>query len=359
MVCQVLIPSRKEYARPMSNHSKSRREHPLSWSALARVVAVVTLAYLVYTSVDVFIVVILSLIIAASLSPMAAWLHNRRIPRIIAIFLVILLILIPLAALVTITVLTFGHEFPRALDILTPLLGKFHVTPASIKSFSLADYMRLHFGSFLNSTKQIALAVTAILTTIFLTFYLMFDAEHLYTLFIGLFPKSKRAHTRKLLDEIAAVVGQYIRGNLLISLICIVVIYAGLAIMHIPFALPLAIFTGILDLLPVIGPVIGAFPALILGFAISPVRGLLVLVLYVAYKQLEDVVIGPAIYNKALNLSAALIFLSVVIGAGVFGIPGAFLALPVAASIPVIIKYKDPLLAKEGAEEEQAITSGH
>jgi predicted PurR-regulated permease PerM len=94
-----------------------------------------------------------------------------------------------------------------------------------------------------------------------------------------------------------------------------------------------------LDLLPLVGSTIGALPAVVIAFTVSPLTGILVLILHLAYQQTENAIISPAIYNKALNLSPALGFLSVVIGGGLFGIIGAFLALPVAASIPVILHF--------------------
>ena len=320
--------------------------HPFSWSALGRIITAGILVYLVIKSISVFVIVLIAMILAAALHPIAKKLHSWKIPRILAIIIVIILLLVPVGALVGVTAFVFAKQFPQVIAILTPLLAKFGIAPNAI-SADITGYVQGNFGSFVDSTKTVFLSVLGILTAIFATFYFLLDADHLFGLFAGLFPKAKRQNARLLSGEIAEVVGQYIRGNLIISLICIAIIYGGLAAMRIPFALPLAIFTGILDLLPVIGPILGAAPALVLGFAISPVRGILVLVLYLAYKQLEDVVIGPAIYNKALKLSAALIFLSVVIGAGVFGVAGAFLALPVAASIPVIFRYKEELLAKE------------
>ncbi|MDB4984737.1 MAG: hypothetical protein JWM20_916 [Patescibacteria group bacterium] len=327
------------------------KNHPFSWAALGRIITAGILVYLVIKSIVVFVVILIAMILAAALYPMAKKLNTWKVPRVLAITLVIILLLIPIAALVTVTAVVFAKQFPQVIALLSPLLAKFGIAPGSITE-SITGYVQGNFAAFAESTKEVALAITGILTTIFLTFYFMLDAENLFSLFAGLFPKSKRLNARNLSNELSSVVGQYIRGNLLISLICIAVIYGGLAAMHIPFALPLAIFTGILDLLPVVGPVLGAIPALVLGFAISPVRGILVLVLYIAYNQLEDVVIGPAIYNKALNLSAALVFISVVIGAGVFGVAGAFLALPIAASIPVIFRYKEELLAKEESPGE-------
>ena len=158
-------------------------------------------------------------------------------------------------------------------------------------------------------------------------------------LFLELFPDQEKKKVQGMLTEIAQVNGQYIRGNIIISIICMVVTFAGLVALNIPYALPLAIFAGILDLLPLVGASIGAIPAIIFGFAISPTKGVLVIILNVLYQQLENGIISPLIYNKALHISPALSFLAVVIGGGLFGILGAFLALPIAASIPAMIKY--------------------
>ena len=307
--------------------------------------------FLIWKSIAIFVVSIIALVIAAALYPIAQKMQSKKIPRVIAIIAVIILLLIPIAALITVTTLTFTTQFPKLVTVVTPLLVRFHLTPDVIKNFNIASYVQSHFGTFLSSTKQIFTAILSVLTTIFLVFYFMFDAENLFTMFVEIFSPKYRKNIRILGEEIALVTGQYIRGNLFISLICILVIYGGLALLHIPFALPIAIFTGILDLLPVIGPILGAIPALVLGFAISPLTGVFVLVLYIVYKEVEDVVIGPAIYNKALNLSAALVFLSVVVGAGMFGVIGAFLALPVAASIPVILRYRERFVAKRAEEE--------
>ena len=328
-------------------------QHPFSWQALFRIVAVALLVFLVWKALGVFVVILISLVIAASLYPIAKKMNQKKIPMIISTCLVIILLLIPIALLITVTSLTFGKQFPEVLGVLAPALAKFHITTDFLKSANITTYFKDNYAVFLSSTKKVVLAVAAVLTTIFLTFYFMFDAERLFVLCIELFPKREQSKVRNLLEEIGRVIGQYIRGNLVISLICILVIYGGLLLLRIPFALPLAIFTGIMDLLPVVGPILGAIPALILGFAISPLTGVLVLVLYVAYKEVEDVILGPAIYNKALNLSAALVFLSVVIGAGMFGVLGAFLALPVAASIPVLLRYKANYESRHHAEKSE------
>ena len=152
-------------------------------------------------------------------------------------------------------------------------------------------------------------------------------------------PGREKGKIKELLQEVASVTGKYIRGNVIISIICGIIIFAGLSILRVPFALPLAVFAAVLDLLPLVGQTIGAIPAVIIGFGVSPLTGVLVIVLHLVYQQTENGIISPVIYNKALNLIPSVSFLSVLIGGSLFGILGAFLSLPVAASIPAIIQY--------------------
>lgn len=114
-------------------------------------------------------------------------------------------------------------------------------------------------------------------------------------------------------------------------------------ILGIPYAVPLGIFAGIMDLLPIVGSIIGAVPAIVIAFSLSPVKGVTLLVVHLIYQQLENSVISPMVYRKTMSISSVLSFLSVIIGASLFGVVGAFIALPVAASIPVLIKYREKL----------------
>lgn len=152
-------------------------------------------------------------------------------------------------------------------------------------------------------------------------------------------PEDNRIKVQKLAEDLTKINGQYIRGNLLISLICGITIFVGLVLIDVPYAAPLALFAALVDMLPQIGAVIGATPAVIIAFAVNPTAGVLTLLLFIIYQQIENNILSPNIYNKALNLSPALSFIAVLVGGSLAGIVGAFIALPIAASIPTIINY--------------------
>ena len=219
------------------------------------------------------------------------------------------------------------------------------ITQSSTQSwfgnFNLFAYFQSHFDytTATTTTVNIAFLIFSIISTIVLTFFLMYDFERLFELSLHVVPGRERGRIKELLREIGLVIGKYIRGNLLISVICGIIVFVGLSLLHVPFALPLAIFAAIIDLLPLVGQTIGAIPAVIIGFGVSPITGVLVIILHLLYQQAENGIISPMIYNKALNLYPSVVFLSVLLGASLFGILGAFLSLPIAASIPAIIHY--------------------
>ncbi len=326
------------------------REHPLSWQAIGRVIATCLIILFVWKTFSILILILVSAMLAAALYPLVMKL-NMKLPLIISTLLVVLLLLVPFIILGATVIPGFVQEFPELLKTLDTIVNKSPIIPPAVKNIDIAQYAQNAGSYVLQSTSAIANVVTSVLTLIFLTFYFIFDADRLMALLLSIFPKEKRKKIAALLAELGRVNGQYIRGNLIISVICGITVFIGLTILNVPFAAPLAIFAAIMDLLPLVGSTIGMIPALIIGFAISPLTSLLIAALYLIYQQIESAFLAPTIYNKALNLSPALGFLAVIIGAGLFGIIGAFLALPIAASLPAIITY-----VREDNEEEREDT---
>ena len=316
-----------------------KHEHPLSWEALTRVVVVGIIVLLCWKVLSILPVIIIAAVLTVSFYPIIKKLKRAtKIPLILSIFLVFIVPMIPFIYLGYIFIPRIAIEIPNLLTSLNSIIS--HST--FFGNFNIFAYLQSHFDytTATNATINIALVVFSIVSTIVLTFFLMYDAERLLELFLHIVPGRERDKIKELLKEIASVIGKYIRGNLLISVICGIVVYAGLSVLHVPFALPLAIFAAIIDLLPLVGQTIGAIPAVIIGFGVSPLTGVLVIILHLIYQQVENAIISPMIYNKALNLFPSIVFLSVLLGASLFGILGAFLSLPVAASIPAIIHYQ-------------------
>jgi predicted PurR-regulated permease PerM len=316
----------------------TNKDHPFSWQALGRIVVVGLGLFIAWRAVSVLVAILIALMIATAVYPLVKKLaaHMRIMPAAILVFTAILTPFILFGVFITPKLVS---QIPSLIDALHAILGRAEFLPEAWRTFDAVGYFTTHGMDFLTSTKTVFAGFIAVITVFFLAFYFVLDNKRFLGFFLDLFPEGERDRFKGTLLEVARLNGLYIRGNVVVSLICGLFLFIVLAILGVPFALPLAIFAAILDLLPLVGSTLGSLPAIVIAYAVSPVTGFIVLVLHLFYQQLENVVISPAIYNKALDISPALIFLSVVVGGGLFGILGAFLALPVAASLPAMIRY--------------------
>ena len=286
---------------------------------------------------DIVILMIMAIMVAAALNPAVKWL-NKKLSITLSAALVVIGLILPLIYVIGAVIPNFISQFPAILDRVNIALNSASFLPPFLKQLDFSQYFQNNSAYLLDSTKIIGNFLFETITFIFLVFYLLIDGEALHRLISMSIPNHNRERVEKISNELTRISGQYIRGNLFISLICASVTFIGLFLLGIPYALPLAILAGVLDLLPLIGSTIGAIPSIILGFTISPIIGLLTIALFVGYQEVENDILAPAIYNKVLNLLPFLSFIAVIIGSVLFGVAGAFLALPIAAGIPTIIK---------------------
>ncbi|MFA5130946.1 MAG: AI-2E family transporter [Patescibacteria group bacterium] len=315
-------------------------EFRLSPKTIYTLILIAVVILLIWKLSVIIILTITALMCAAALDPLVVWLNKKlRLNLNIAAALVIIGLVLPLIYVLISVIPTFAAQLPGIMNEVSHSLNSYSFIPSEIRNINLAQYFQNNISYILSSTSLITDFFFQTITLVFMIFYLLVDGERLHSIISSLIPAQDRKKIEKIFSELARISGLYIRGNLLISFICMVVIFSGLLIMKVPFALPLAIFAGIFDLLPLIGSTIGAIPAVIIGFSISPLAGLLVVILFIAYQMFENNIISPLIYKQVLDLIPFLSFIAVIIGTILFGIPGAFLALPIAAGIPTILKY--------------------
>jgi len=286
---------------------------------------------------DIVVLLVTAVMVAAALNPAVKWL-NKKLSLTLSAAIVVIVLILPLIYVVGAVIPDFISQFPAVSARVSEALAGASFLPPFLRQLDFSSYFQNNSSYLLDSTKMIGNFFFETITFIFLIFYLLIDGEALHRLVSLSIPNSNRERVEKISSELALISGQYIRGNLFISLICASVTFIGLMLLGVPYALPLAILAGVLDLLPLIGSTIAAIPAIILGFTISPMIGILTVVLFVAYQEVENDILAPAIYNKVLNLLPFLSFVAVIIGSVLFGVAGAFLALPIAAGIPTIIK---------------------
>jgi len=316
-----------------------KNEHTFSWQALIRIIIMGIIVFLSWKALPVIPVILVAVVLVAALYPVVIKINKKtKIPLIICIFLILILPIVPFILFGTIFIPRIFAEIPILLSSLGNIINSSQLLSPVFQNFNIIAY--LQSVDYATTTVNITLVIFSIISTVILTFFFMYDFDKLLGMFLNVVPEKEKEEVKNLVKEVAVVTGKYLRGNFIISIICGVVVYVGLTLLHIPFALPLAIFAAIVDLLPLVGQTVGSIPAIIIGFGVSPFTGVLVIILHLIYQQVENNIISPLIYNKALNLLPSIVFLSFLIGASLFGILGAFLSLPVAASIPAIIQYQ-------------------
>jgi predicted PurR-regulated permease PerM len=192
-------------------------------------------------------------------------------------------------------------------------------------------------GTALAVTKGIVTAVVATLTIAFLTLFMLLEGPAWVERFFGLLPAEKQPRWRKVGADIYKTIGGYVSGNLTISLIAGVVSTAVLLGVGVPYAVALGLLVAILDLIPLAGATIAAIIVSTVAFLDSTTSGVIVLVFFVVYQQIENQVLQPIVYGRTVQLSPLAVLIAVLIGAELAGVIGALAAIPVAGTIQVIL----------------------
>jgi len=156
--------------------------------------------------------------------------------------------------------------------------------------------------------------------------------------FYSLLPAEQQPRWRKIGNEIYRTIGGYVTGNLAISLIAGVVSTAVLLALDVPFAVALGLLVAILDLIPLAGATIAAILVTTVAFLDATASGVIVLIFFILYQQLENHVLQPIVYGRTVRLSPLAVLIAVLIGAELAGVVGALAAIPVAGTIQVILR---------------------
>jgi len=197
--------------------------------------------------------------------------------------------------------------------------------------------------------------VATLVTILTLTFFLLLNPERFVNLGLRLFAEPQRPRVRRLLAQSSGAVFGYISGNLVISLICGVTTFIVLVVLGMPYPAALAVLVALLDLIPLVGATIGGALLVIVGLFVSPLIALILLVYVLIYQQVEGNVLQPMIYSRTVQLDPLLIFVALLIGGLLMGIPGALLAIPVAEIIRIVVT--DLVEHRSRRAEEEAARS--
>jgi predicted PurR-regulated permease PerM len=205
--------------------------------------------------------------------------------------------------------------------------------------FSVGSWMREGLQATFTVLRSAAAIAGAIVLVPFLAAYLQMDAERYARALYAVIPSEHRRRTERALGEVAAVVGGFVRGQVIVSATVGLLVYGVLLATGVRYAGAIGLFTGVLDLVPYLGGIAAFVPSILLALAYQGwPRALVVFALLVVVFELEAQVLSPKIVGGQTRLPASVVVLSILAGGALFGVLGVYLAIPVAATIGAIAR---------------------
>lgn len=316
----------------------------------AAVVAGLYLAYLIRTVIGLFLI---AAFFAVAIAPAVNWLDHRKVPRWVAILLVYLSIaagifgigLIIIPPLVT-GVESLSQDLPGYVDDLRnnktfrDYDNRYHITE-NLKQ--QAKELPANLGNAAGTLRDVTVGVFSSFVQLFsilvITFFLVKDGSRLLEFFYKQLPGERSRRFRSIGGDISDAISGYVFGNFVISVLAGLVTYVTLRIIGVPFALPLAILFGFFDLVPLVGATLGGIlVGIVVAFVAFPVGLIVWVVVLILYQQIENNLIQPYVYGRAVQLHPLIVIGAILVGASVLGVLGALMAIPAAAAVQAVVR---------------------
>ncbi|PZS27189.1 MAG: AI-2E family transporter [Pseudonocardiales bacterium] len=323
------------------------------WAAFTAAIAV-ALAYLTLrTLADVaseLVLIILALVFAFGLDPVVSWLVRHGMRRVLAVAVVtlgFLLIVIGTFAAIIPPIVTQVGQFIDAIPSISHQLqdkstwigrlnDHYHLLD-SVRSKLSAGGGGLPVGGILGVGAAIFGTFASVVTVVVLTVYFLANLPMIRRAAYRFVPASRRERVVLLGDEITARIGGYVLGNVITSVVAGVGTLVFLEVVRVPYAVALGLLVAVLDLIPVVGSTIGGALVTLVALTVSLPVALASLVFYILYRLLEDYLLMPRVMDRAVNVPPVLTIVALLIGGSLLGIVGAFLAIPAAAAVELIV----------------------
>lgn len=331
--------------------------------------AVVVVALLLYQIRGALIPFVVGGALAYALEPMVSWMERRapwmgdkpELRRIILIFIVFAVGALVVTGVLFLVIPPIVAEFGVFIDALPDLIRQSRVTlegwnariseniPEEMRAFTqnamdsfgamMVDGARTFAARTLGVVSRTLTVILGLAAAPLFIFYALKDREKLADGIISLFPPNPRPHARNILFILNGVFSSYVRAQLLLGVVVGVMVFVCLSILRVPFAPILGLVAGIFELVPIIGPWLGAIPGIIVVLATAPDKLVWVALVYLGVQMLENSLLVPRIQSRALNVHPIMIMVVLIVGSEVAGLWGVILGPPLTAASKEVFMY--------------------
>lgn len=312
-------------------------EIKINFKSLFLIVLVIITGWLLYQIRDILSLLFISFIIMTALRPGVLKLQNMGLSKFLSIFVLYLIIILVLIGSGSILIpplvsesVKFVNNFPYYLTSLSPYINfNTETIVGQIAPFG-QNMIKVVLNLFSDVLVFFALAV--------FTFYLLLERENLHHFLKNFVGEVIGKKTLNIINQVEVRLGAWVRGQIILGLIIGMTTYLGLTFLGINYALPLALIAGMLELIPNIGPIISAIPAMLVAVTVSPGLALAVAVAYFLIQQAENHIIVPQVMQKAVGVPPLISIIAMMIGGKLGGVIGIILAIPLYLVIETVVK---------------------
>ena len=333
----------------------------INTGSILRFILIILFFVFLYILKDVLIIFLFALIIASAISPFANWLDEKGFPRLFGVLLLFLVILALVVAVLSLIIPYISQDISQLVTTLPQFVAKVSTSLEKVQQGSpqyldfiseiqnilqgFSDYLQQSSQSIIGLIVSVFGGVMSAIAILIISFYLSVTKKGIENFLGSIVPERYEDYAIGLWKRAELKVGLWLQGQLLIGLVMGLVVYVGLSLMGIKFALILGFLAATLEIVPMVGPVLASIPAIFFAFIQSPALGLWVIAFYVVVQQLENHILVPVVLGKTVGLNPVVVIIALLVGQQLAGIPGMILSVPVATIIVEMMddfaKHKD------------------
>ncbi|MBU0731473.1 AI-2E family transporter [Patescibacteria group bacterium] len=340
----------------------------ISTYTIIKIVFVLLLLIFLYNIITVVGIVFVAWVFASAMDPLIDRMQRWKIPRGISILLIYLLgagiltavgflMVPPLVEQIKELSENFPAYYDQVMAIIPSAEGLDLQTTIQNSLGSITESLGSLSGSVVSAAAGVLNLLIGAIAVLVIAFYMTIHENSIRKFLQIIAPIRYQPYLIQKMHTIQRKLGSWLWGQIILMLIIGTLAFIGLKILGVQYALLLAIIAGIGEFIPIVGPILSAVPAVFFAFADSPVKALLVIILYIVIQQLENHIIVPKVMHKAVGLNPLIIIFAMLVGAQVAGLVGVIVAIPASTIIGIFLKdfvaekeRKDLSLEEEGGE---------
>jgi predicted PurR-regulated permease PerM len=293
--------------------------------------------YFLWSLKDLIFSIFIAFILMSALRPLVDWFEKKRVPHTLSVIIVYLSFILVFAFLFSLIIPPIVIETQNFIQNFPIILNNLNANFSWINADAFIQYIPNVTSRFFDIVSGVFSNTVLVISTLFFGFYLLVQEKMLKTLF-SRFLNAKQVEVFNVtLDRLQKQMSAWFWGELTLMTVVGLLTFIGLNLIGMKYALALAVLAGLLEVIPNLGPILSAIPAILIGLAISPLAAGSVLAVYIIVQQLENNVIVPIIMRNAVGLNPIITLIALVIGGRIGGVLGVLLAIPAYLFIEVIV----------------------